>query len=84
MTIDEFEKYIPILKQEPFYLTPDPGGIDRSQNRFVYEDHNETHVTIKCASIDKRYLLPIILIELANPGVMSLAKKVRTTNGSFV
>jgi hypothetical protein len=84
MSHDEFMQYLPILQQGPFVLLPDPKGIDRGGNRFVYVDDNRTHVIIKSVSTDNQYHLPLALIQFVNPGVMRLAREVQVFNGSFV
>ena len=84
MTHDEFMQYLSVLQQGPFALLPDPKGIDRKDNRFIYVDDNLTHVIIQSVSTQNQYHLPLVLIQFVNPGVMRLAREVQVFNGSFV
>ena len=84
MTHDEFIQYLSVVKQGPFALLPDPKGIDRGENRFVYANDNLTHVIIQSVSTQNQYHLPLVLIEFINPGVVRLAREVSVFNGSFV
>ena len=87
MDINEFRKHIPVLQQGPFELLPDPKGIDHSDNRFNYVDHDITHVKIENVNTKAEYSLSLSLIELINPGrpgVMVLRRQLAVRNGSFV
>ena len=84
MNEQEFALYIPTLNQGPFSLYPPLCGYDRRKNSFVYVDHDRTHVTIKSIVTNNEYILPLVLIEFANPWVLRLTRNVKIFNGSFV
>ena len=89
MELKEFVKYLPILQQGPFELYPDTKGTDPrgGSNRFIYIDHDQTHVKIQNLNTQTEYYLSLSLIELINPGrpgIIVLYREVRARNGSFV
>jgi len=84
MTHDEFMQYHSIIKQDAFRLIPDPDGIDRRDNNFVYADDNRTHVIIKGVATQNQYHLPLVLVEFISPGVVRLTRKVKADEGNLV
>ena len=84
MTISELKQYLPVLLQRPFALFPEPAGIDPSNNRFTLLDYDPTHVRLQNVNTQVEYLLPLVLVEFANPGVLRLMRAVRAFNGSFI
>jgi hypothetical protein len=84
MTQAEFRDYEKILQQKPFVLYPTPDGLDSSNNKFDLVDDSKTHLTIHNTAINKDYVIPLILVEFANPGVLRLTRQTKPFNGSFV
>jgi hypothetical protein len=82
MDVQEFNKYVEILREKPFALFPAPQGF--TDNRFTYVDNTQAHVNIQNTVTEREYLLPLMLVEFANPGVLRLKRAVRPFNGSFV
>ncbi len=46
MQLQDFVQYIPVLQQRDFEIYPQPQGIDRSNSKFTYIDHDRTHITV--------------------------------------
>lgn len=84
MDHNEFKKNLPVLFAKPFALFPAPEGIEPSNNQFTYVGHDATHVKLQNAATQTEHILPLALVEFANPGVLRLMRAVTTYNGSFV
>jgi hypothetical protein len=83
----EFQKYIPTLEQKSFSIYPAPQESNNTvwvYKKFVYRDDSPTHITIEDTETHKTYLVPLALVEFANPGILRLIRVVAPSNGSFV
>ena len=86
----EFHKYLS-LAREPFKIFPAPRPRDHNEDvsyfrcaKFVYVEHNSTHVKVQDNKTEKFYNVPFVLVEFLNPGVMRLSRVVEILEGSFV
>ncbi len=88
MTKEEFEHYWPLLSAKPFSIYPAPKGPDGSKNwnlaQFTLHSVSNTHVTIIEVDTETSYLVPLALVEVANPGVLRVTRQRAAYNGSFV
>ena len=88
MESKDFQKYIPILKQQPFAIFPIPKGPNQTilwhSKKFLYVDDSPTHIVVQDSENQKQYDLALVLVEFANPGVLRLTREVIAWNGSFV
>jgi hypothetical protein len=84
MTHEEFKNYIGVLQQKPFAIYPMPEGFDDISNKWEYREASTTHAIIFNIAKDKASLVPIVLVEFVNPGVLRLSRRVTPLNGSFV
>jgi hypothetical protein len=91
MTQQEFQKYVPILQQEPFTFYP---AVDTSAmpsrahewytKRFRYAGDSETHVIVEECVTSKTYYIPLVLVEFANPGILRLTRALKPDNGGLL
>jgi hypothetical protein len=84
-----FTLYVEVLQQKPFVLYPAievsaTQAADWYDKKFAYISNSETHVTIEDIQSHKSYLIPLALVEFANPGVLRLTRAVKPWNGGFV
>jgi hypothetical protein len=84
MTQMEFRNYEKILQQKTFVIYPTPDGLDSGNNKFDLLDDSKTHLTVHNTVTNKDYMVPLILVEFANPGVLRLTRETKPFNGSFV
>ena len=84
----DFQKYIPVLKQDPFIIFPPPKGANQTilwhSKKFIYVDDSPTHVTIQDVETQKHSDVPLALVEFANKGILRVAREIWAFNGSFV
>jgi len=88
----DFAKYVPVLCEKPFSLYPLPevGGTtdvvatEWYERKFTYVIDSPTHVTIEDVQSHKTYLIPLALVEFANPGMLRLTRSLKVWNGGLV
>jgi hypothetical protein len=80
----DFEPYIRLLMDHVVQLYPLPKGFNSDHANFTYVDVDQTHLKLKQHTSDKEFLVPLALVEFANPGLVRMTRDIKPFNGSFV